>query len=173
VDDLVEFLDVSLDEAEKILAAARSVIEVRERSQQPATEEGDEPAEEVASEATAEDQSTPDPTEAGYDEAVKTGIPFQAEEIIRAEFSADPVALSEADPMTVDELELQEAGRDLRPDMILPDQDVAAQALADLTAAEFAEDAVSTQAGTESSSALESSSDEPAAKDESLKDEKQ
>src|ERR1700716_381283 len=42
VDDLVEFLDLSLDEAEKILGAARSVIEVRERSQQPEAAEGDE-----------------------------------------------------------------------------------------------------------------------------------
>ena len=39
---MVEFLDVSLDEAEKILGAARSVIEIRERSLQPAAEEGGE-----------------------------------------------------------------------------------------------------------------------------------
>src|SRR5437016_3914209 len=42
VDDLVEFLDVSLDEAEKILNAARAVIEIREKSLQAATEEGGE-----------------------------------------------------------------------------------------------------------------------------------
>jgi N utilization substance protein A len=168
VDDLVEFLDVSLDEAEKILAAARGVIEIRERSLQPAAEEG-ESAEETASadeaepsadaaeasaepEAeTAEADSSEDPTAAGYDEAVENGVPFSAEENIRAEFSADPVALTEADPMTVDELELQGAGRDLRPDVIEPAPDLA----------------------TEIDSALESSSDETAAGDESLKDEKQ
>jgi hypothetical protein len=53
--------------------------------------------------------------------------------------------------MSVDELELQGAGRDLRPDVIEPAPDVA----------------------TEIDSALESSSDETAAGDESLKDEKQ
>src|ERR1700694_1384320 len=44
VDDLVEFLDVSLDEAENILSAARSVIEIRDRSLQPVEEEGSEGA---------------------------------------------------------------------------------------------------------------------------------
>jgi N utilization substance protein A len=165
VDDLVEFLDVSLDEAEKILAAARGVIEIRERSLQPAAAEI-EGAEDAASadeaeasaaaaepeaETTAEADSSEDPTAAGYDEAVQNGVPFSAEENIRAEFSADPVALTEADPMTEDELALQGAGRDLSPDTITlaPDSD------------------------TETDSALESSSDETAAGDESLKDEKQ
>ena len=62
-------------------------------------------------------------TAAGYDEAVEKGVPFSAEQTIRAEDSADPVALSEADPMTVDELILQEAGRDLRPDVVTPAPD--------------------------------------------------
>jgi transcription termination/antitermination protein NusA len=188
VDDLVEFLDVSLDEAEKILAAARSVIEVRERSMQTAGTEGDEAdagaaTDETGAEAAAtEVETSPDPTEAGYDEAVERGVPYQAEETIRAEFSADPVTLSEPDPMTVDELELQQAGRDLRPDVITPDPDLSSQALADLLAAESeAEDTVPTRdeaqaaaaPGIETGSALESSSDEKAATDESLKDEKQ
>jgi N utilization substance protein A len=165
VDDLVEFLDVSLDEAEKILGAARSVIEIRERSLQPAADEGESaedaaPADEAEAsaaaaepeaEVAAEADSSEDPTAEGYDEAVETGVPYSAEENIRAEFSADPVALTEADPMTVDELELQGAGRDLRPDVIEPAPDPA----------------------TEIDSALESSSDETAAGDESLKDEKQ
>ena len=190
VDDLVEFLDVSLDEAEKILGAARSVIEIRERSLQSAAE-GDEsattPAAEGEAGATSEvearveaanAESSADPTAAGYDEAVERGIPYSAEENIRAENSADPVALTEADPMTVDELVLQDAGRDLRPDVITPDPD----AVADAEATEFAEagaapaedDArVAESPATETSSALESSSDEQAATDESLKDEKQ
>src|SRR6266481_452397 len=114
VDDLVEFLDVSLDEAEKILAAARSVIEIRERSLQAATEEGAEQDEAVTSEveqhaapaapeASVPDTESEDSTAEGYDEAVNKGIPFSAEPNIRAEYSADPVALTEADPMTVDE----------------------------------------------------------------------
>src|SRR6266481_3145079 len=114
VDDLVEFLDVSLDEAEKILAAARSVIEIRERSQQAETEEGGESeaavpdveaesAAPAAPEASVPDTESEDSTAEGYDEAVNKGIPFSAEPNIRAEYSADPVALTEADPMTVDE----------------------------------------------------------------------
>ncbi|MDX6406358.1 MAG: transcription termination/antitermination protein NusA [Blastocatellia bacterium] len=196
VDDLVEFLDVSLDEAENILSAARSVIEVRERAKQSATPEGDEseaattageaetgvPSDETEVEVVATDAETsPDPTAAGYDEAVESGVPFSAEQNIRAEYSADPVALSEADPMTVDELVLQDAGRDLRPDVITPAPDVTSLAVADLEARLEEEVAASGQddariaesAATETGSALESSSDDEAATDESLKDEKQ
>jgi N utilization substance protein A len=196
VDDLVEFLDVSLDEAEKILSAARSVIEVRERAKQSATPEGDESeaattagegeadasSGEAEVEVAATDAETsPDPTAAGYDEAVERGVPFSAEQNIRAEYSADPVALSEADPMTVDELVLQDAGRDLRPDVITPAPDVTSLAVADLEARLAEEVAASGQddagiavaAATETGSALESSSDDKAATDESLKDEKQ
>ena len=196
VDDLVEFLDVSLDEAENILSAARSVIEVRERAKQSATPEGDEseaattageaetsvPSNETEVEVVATDAETsPDPTAAGYDEAVERGVPFSAEQNIRAEYSADPVALSEADPMTVDELVLQDAGRDLRPDVITPAPDVTSLAVADLearleeeVAASGQDDArIAASAATETGSALESSSDDEAATDESLKDEKQ
>ena len=192
VDDLVEFLDVSLDEAEKILGAARSVIEIRERSKQPSAEEDgeseaadsdDEAAISAEPEASTEasGNESQDPTAEGYDEAVKNGIPFSAEETIRAEYSADPVALTEADPMTVDELLLQDAGRDLRPDAITPAPDLPSLE-ADLDAEEFEEELAASAvdaAGTaespanETSSALESSPDEKAAADESLKDEKQ
>ena len=196
VDDLVEFLDVSLDEAETILNAARAVIAMREQSLQAAPEDGEE------SEAPAGDDSVQqhaasaeldenvvaadvepndEMTAAGYDEAVEQGVPFSAEENIRAENSADPVALSEADPISVDELRLQEVGRDLRPDVITPAPDMTSLAVADLTAAEL-EEAASEESDTalvdsaneaQTSSALESSSSEEAATDESLKDEKQ
>src|SRR5712675_2200509 len=184
VDDLVEFLDVSLDEAEKILAAARSVIEIRERSKQPAIEGQAESetadAEDEAAISAEPEASTEAPgdeseesTAEGYDEAVKTGIPFSAEETIRAEYSADPVALTEADPMTVDELVLQDAGRDLRPDVITPAPDFTSVAVAPLEAAGLEEDAATSPEGEaefadETSSALESSPDEKAAADESL-----
>jgi N utilization substance protein A len=190
VDDLVEFLDISLDEAEKILGAARSVIEIRERSQQPPATEEDgsgevedsvEASSEAAEEGTAPDsESAADPTAEGYDEAVERGVPFSAEQNVRAEYSADPVALTEADPMTVDELVLQDAGRDLRPDVVTPAPDLTSQALAELEADGFedevaasAEDRTAQSPAPETSSALESSSDEKAATDESLKDEKQ
>lgn len=188
VDDLVEFLDVSLDEAENILAAARSVIEIRERSLEAAATEGSEgtatpdnesaaTAGEAAAEVASDSESSPDLTAAGYDEAVETGVPFSAEQIIRAEDSADPVALTEADPMSVDELALQEAGRDLRPDSIALAPD--ATSVADLEAADEEEIAATAEGdapetpASKTSSALESSSDDQAAMEESLKDEKQ
>ncbi len=199
VDDLVEFLDVSLDEAETILNAARAVIAMREKSLQP-SEEGGEETGQVAGEiesiesqhavsaeldesVTAEVEPNEEMTAAGYDEAVEKGRPFSAEPNIRAEESADPVALTEADPMTVDELVLQEAGRDLRPDVITPAPDITSAALADLEAAVLEEDfaapdesedaTVESSTDTQTSSALDSSFEEKAATNESLKDEKQ
>ncbi len=129
VDDLVEFLDVSLDEAEKMLEAAKSVIAVRDRSRQGSDEPGAEGEAEQHAVSAELDQNAPasevEPNEkmtaAGYDQAVREGAPFTAEETIRAEDSADPVALTEADPMTVDELILQEPGKDLRPDVVTPE----------------------------------------------------
>jgi hypothetical protein len=78
-------------------------------------------------------------------------------------------------------LVLQDAGRDLRPDVITPAPDLASLAGADLDTefeeevAASAEDEARTaeSPAPETSSALESSPDEKAATDESLKDEKQ
>jgi hypothetical protein len=89
VDDLVEFLDVSLDEAEKILAAAQSVIQVRERSRQSGEDETAEGESEIEQHAASAelDENAPatevapndDMTAAGYDEAVEKGAPYSAE----------------------------------------------------------------------------------------------
>jgi hypothetical protein len=202
VDGLTEFLDISLDDAERIIAAAQAVVSAARDA--GTAEEGEEGAEESAAEAAttgetegatatdapeevaaeessaASDESDEagdddaaaessadageeaagsgaesiggegqraveqhaasvefdpeapagevEPSEAmiaeGYDEAVAGGTPFHAEGNIRAEGSADPVALSEADPMTANELSLQGAGRDLRPDTITPAPDI-------------------------------------------------
>ncbi len=190
VDDLVEFLDVSLDEAETILNAARAVIAMREQTLQSGTEEGEESqsveqhvasAELDENAVATEVQPSDESTAAGYDEAVEQGVPYSAEENIRAEYSAAPVALTEADPMTVDELILQDAGRDLRPDVITPAPDVTSAAAADLVAAELEASAseeseaalVDSPDEAQTSSALESSPREKAATDESLEDEKQ
>jgi len=190
VDDLVEFLDVSLDEAETILNAARAVIAMREQTLQSGTEEGEESqsVEQHAASAELDEnavateiQPSDESTAAGYDEAVEQGVPYSAEENIRAEYSADPVALTEADPMTVDELILQDAGRDLRPDVITPAPDVTSAAAADLVATELealaSEESeaalVDSPDEAQTSSALESSPREKAATDESLEDEKQ
>ena len=131
VDDLVEFLDLSLDEAEVILSAAQAVIAMRDRSLHGEDEESDS-AEGIAGDATealveatgaTEVEPGVDPTAAGYDEAVDAGVPFSAEPNILARDSADPVALTESEPFTEDEIMLQEVGRDLRPDAITPAPD--------------------------------------------------
>jgi hypothetical protein len=81
---------------------------------------GTTPEEPEESASSAEGGTDEDPTAAGYDEAVEKGVPYHAEPEILAQESADPVALTEVEPYTEDELVLQEAGRDLRPDTIVP-----------------------------------------------------
>ena len=143
VDDLVEFLDLSLDEAETILNAAKAVIAMRDSTLQGATAETDEAAETTDAEAEEETteveaQPTPsnDSTDAGYDEAVESGRPFSAEPEVLAQYSADPVTLTEAEPVSVDELILQEPGRDLRPDTITPAPDITSTGAASMEYAE-------------------------------------
>ena len=133
IDDLVEFLDLSLDEAEKILNAAKEVVAIRERTLlgEAAEAEGAEVADEAQGEidadpSTAAPESADDPTAAGYDEAVEDGVPFSAEPEIMAHDSADPVALTEVEAQSEDEVMLQDAGRDLRPDSIVPAPDMSA-----------------------------------------------
>ncbi|MBA3804962.1 MAG: transcription termination/antitermination protein NusA [Acidobacteria bacterium] len=74
-------------------------------------------------------------TAEGYDEAVAGGTPFTAEADIPAQESADPVALTEADPISQDALLLQDAGRDLRPDTITPAPDITSSGAAYIEAA--------------------------------------
>ena len=141
VDDLVEFLDLSLDEAEVILNAAKAVVAMRDKTLQgggaeaaeaveTAGEEGEETDVEDASleagsaETDADDEPSRDSTAQGYDEAVEARDGFIAEPEILAQYSADPVALTEVEPTTEDALVLQEPGRDLRPDTIVPAPDV-------------------------------------------------
>ena len=133
VDDLVEFLDLSLDEAEQILNAAQAVVALRDRRLGESDEEMEE-----AHAVSAELDESAEPTEvepneemtaAGYDEAVENGVPFSAESEIKAWDSADPVSLTEAEPLPGDELALQEAGRDLRPDTITPSPDITSSAV--------------------------------------------
>lgn len=161
VDDLVEFLDLSLDEAEGILKAAQAVVALRDTTLQGGGEEIDTgeaeagglidiaaPAEGEAGEGESDEavtagvtESADDPTAEGYDEAVETGVPFGAEPEILAQESADPVAITEAEPFSEDELILQGAGRDLRPDTIVPAPDVSAAEVAAIESLEeFASD---------------------------------
>jgi len=134
VDDLVEFLDLSLDEAEVILSAAQAVIAMRDRTLHG---EGSTDAEEgvethaVSSELdesidAGEVEPSDEMTAAGYDEAVENGTPFSGD--------TDPVdasVLTEVE-MAPAELALQEASRDLRPDTITPDPDLGATEISGL-----------------------------------------
>jgi hypothetical protein len=71
----------------------------------------------------------------GYDEAVRESQPFRAEAEILAADSADPVAVTEAEPISEGELLLQEVGRDLRPDTITPSPDITSTGAAMIDAA--------------------------------------
>ncbi len=165
IDDLTEYLDISLDDAQAILSSAQSVVAARDKSKQAASADAEEAATaegvdteddgvaaseaaaqlvEAVSEAQVEDtmeqhaaseefdptieagevEPSKEMTAEGYDEAVRQGAPFHAEENILAEESADPVAVTEADPISDDELALQGAGRDLRADTITPAPDI-------------------------------------------------
>jgi N utilization substance protein A len=159
VDDVVEFLDVSMDEAERIISSAQAVIDAAATGQGGA--EGEEGAgEEAATEAAAglveavseagggmseegqgveqhaasveadpsADAREVEPSDEmiaeGYDEAAHTRTDIVAEDEILAAESADPVAATEVEQMSADELLLQGAGRDLRPDTITPAPDI-------------------------------------------------
>ena len=121
VDDLVEFLDLSLDEAEVILEAAKAVVAMRP---QTTAEEPHAVSAELDESVEAEWEPSRESTADGYDEAVENGVPFTAEQEINAWGSADPVAVTEAEPIPADELPLLESGRDLRPDTITPSPDI-------------------------------------------------
>jgi N utilization substance protein A len=168
VDNIAEFLDVSIDQAEALIGAAQAVVESARVAAETEGEEGEggeeSAAPEEGAEASGADASEPEgemaeereegqpveqhaasveadpnadagevePSEEmiaeGYDEAVRTRPPFLAEDLspdnILAKDSADPVALTEVEQMSADELILQGAGRDLRPDTITPAPDI-------------------------------------------------
>jgi N utilization substance protein A len=143
VDDLVEFLDLSLDEAEHILSAAQAVIALRNRSlsEEEAAAEGEEPhavSAEFDESMDVEVEPNSHMTAEGYDEAVENGVPFQAEADILARESADPVAVTESEETSADEITLMETGRDLRPDTITPSPDITSSGVAALESVEEA-----------------------------------
>jgi N utilization substance protein A len=143
VDDLVEFLDLSLDEAEVILTAAQAVIAMRNRNLEEGEGEPGEAEEQHAVSAefdesieAGEVEPNPEMTAEGYDEAVENGLPYHAEPEILARDSADPVAVTEIEPLPADEISLMEPGRDLRPDTITPSPDITSTGVAALEAVE-------------------------------------
>jgi transcription termination/antitermination protein NusA len=136
VDDLVEFLDLSLDEAEVILEAAQAVIAMRNRSLHPegaVAEEGEElethavSAEFDESVEAGEVEPSDAMTADGYDEAVEGGLPLSGDVD-----SLDTAALTETELADADEIVLQEPGRDLRPDTITPAPDLGSSELTGL-----------------------------------------
>ena len=191
IDDLVEFLDLSLDEAEVILNAAKEVVAMRDRTLQGEAEAEAETGEELDVEAESDDESaeqsanasdsasdsSEDSTAAGYDEAVEAGVPFSAEPEILAQDSADPVALTEVEAASEDEIALQEAGRDLRPDTIVPAPDITAAEVAAIENLESLEEFMAEEdAGPEASGDVQTSAPavlEDAASSESTDEEKQ
>ena len=141
VDDLVEFLDLSLDEAEVILSAAQAVIAIRNAAQ---TEDGEELPEEQHAVSAEYDETieagevepNSEMTAEGYDEAVQNGVPYHAEPDILARDSAVPVAVTEVEEVPEDEIALMEPGRDLRPDTITPSPDITSSGVAAFEQAE-------------------------------------
>jgi transcription termination/antitermination protein NusA len=139
VDDLVEFLDLSLDEAEVILSAAQAVIALRNRNLEAEAGETETPEEQHAVSAELDEtveaeavEPNLEMTAEGYDEAVEQGVPYHAEPDILARDSADPVAVTEIEPLPADEITLMEPGRDLRPDTITPSPDITSSGVAAL-----------------------------------------
>lgn len=139
VDDLVEFLDLSLDEAEVILNAAQAVIAMRNRNLEGEGETGEEQhavSAEFDESMTEEVEPNSEMTAEGYDEAVENGLPYHAEPEILARDSADPVAVTEIEPLPAAEISLMEPGRDLRPDTITPSPDITSSGVAALETVE-------------------------------------
>src|SRR5258705_4072012 len=145
VDDLFEFLDLSLDEAEVILSAAQAVVAMRDRNLQTETEDAgieDQAAGQIETHSVSaeldesidaeEVEPSQEMTAEGYDEAAENGVPFSAEPVILARDSADPVPVTEAEAISEDDILLQEPGRDLRPDTITPSPDITAGVTVDV-----------------------------------------
>jgi len=174
VDDLVEFLDLSLDEAEVILEAARAVIAMRDRSLGEGEETEVEDIEEQHAVSAEFDESmeeevepSPEMTAEGYDEAVERGVPFTAEPDINAWGSADPVPVTEAEAIPADELPLLETGRDLRPDTITPAPDITSSGVeAFENIEEVAQEVLAEEEFTSEASAEETETSTPAVSEE-------
>jgi len=186
VDDLVEFLDLSLDEAEVIIEAAKAVVALRVKKLAEAESAAEaEPLEShaVSSEFDASVEAydvepSDEMTAEGYDEAVEKGAPFTSEPEILARDSADPVPVTEAEQISADEIALQETGRDLRPDTITPSPDITSSGvetpenLEEIAAEVLAADSDSDAIAEDSETSVSADSEEEAASSGNLDEEK-
>jgi len=186
VDDLVEFLDLSLDEAEVIIEAAKAVVALRVKKLAEAETAAEaEPLEShaVSSEFDASVEAydvepSDEMTAEGYDEAVEKGAPFTSEPEILARDSADPVPVTEAEQISADEIALQETGRDLRPDTITPSPDITSSGVEtpenfeEIAAEVLAADSDSDAIAEDSETSVSADSEEEAASSGNLDEEK-
>ncbi|PYT01930.1 MAG: transcription termination/antitermination protein NusA [Acidobacteria bacterium] len=107
VDDLVEYLDVSLDEAESILSSAKAIVEARNQEIEPG-EEGEAAAEtatstdegsvaEASDVETAEEVEAPEANEPTKDASEEVATETESEESEAVEVEADAGATSDSD----------------------------------------------------------------------------
>jgi len=94
VDDLVEFLDISLDEAEKIIASAKDIVEVRNAQAKKVEQEND-----SAQESDNASETSETPTDAGDE------TPESVEDTISAENSTEEVNAEETEIEETDTVE--------------------------------------------------------------------
>jgi N utilization substance protein A len=98
VDDLVEFLDVSMDEAEKIKSSAMSIVEAKE------SEGSDADAGETTADVTAGAEAVMEETEAGSDELspedAATLVEAEETQDVQIEEPSDIISEREFDPET-------------------------------------------------------------------------
>jgi N utilization substance protein A len=137
VETAPEETEAATEEAEPAVAeASEGETEMADREEEGKTVEQHAFSAELDPDARPGDIDPPhETTDEGYDEAVRGGTPYSAEANILAEYSADPVAITEADQMTEGELLLQGAERDLRPDTITPAPDITSSGAAYIEAA--------------------------------------
>ena len=114
VDDLVDYLDVSLDEAESILRSANAIVEARNQEAEPNVEGEGAPEESVASDQASEEgvgdtpaEETAGPAAASPDVAVEAEASSESDSVPEAEAVATEAEAEPADdvPATEEETE--------------------------------------------------------------------
>ncbi len=121
VDDLVEYLDVSLDEAETILSSAKAIVEARNQEVAPAGDgEADAESDVAGTNATvdADAEKVDVPTEPVSESAVDADVvaeensDVEASAVTEAEAESSPAIETEAEPSLDAETETAEAAAD-------------------------------------------------------------
>ena len=103
IDDLVEYLDVSMDEAEQIKSSATRIVEAKEAEAEPPAEESESVS---AEDVTAEAESVMEETEAGSEEL----SPEDAATLVEAEETQEPETEEPSDIISEREFEPETDG---------------------------------------------------------------